>query len=111
MLGLSLASVHDTLRSNRYNKKIMTKFQIPRILVVPIYVAILAALGVIIGLIAKWAGAYNPIDWGFFSTIGILAVFIAFIWLRSLWWFIAGKGDYIGRNGLLKRLWNKIFKK
>ena len=85
--------------------------KIPRILVVPLYVAILVAFGVLVGFIAKWLGAYSPQAWGFFSAGGILFAFIIFIWLRQAWWFVSGTGDYEGRNGLLKRLWDKIFKK
>ena len=85
--------------------------KIPRILFVPIYVAVVAAFAFIVGLIAHWFGAYNPTGWGFFTLLGILGGVILYVIGRSLWWFISGTGDYEGRNGLLKRLWNKVFKK
>jgi len=46
-----------------------------------------------------------------FTGIGIVLAVILYVWGRSIWWFVSGTGDYQGRNGLLKRLWNKIFKK
>lgn len=61
-------------------------------------------LAVIVGLIFGWHIA----PWVFFG--GVLAV-IGYVFGRSIWWFISGTGDFQGRNGLLKRLWNKIFKK
>jgi hypothetical protein len=85
--------------------------KIPRILVVPIWVAILAGFGVLVGLIAKWLGAYSPNAWGFFSAGGVLLLMILYVWFRQIWWFVSGTGDYEGRTGLLKRLWKKIFKK
>jgi len=85
--------------------------KIPRILVVPIWIAILAAFSFLVGLVAHWLGAYSPQAWGFFTLVGILGAFILYIFGRQIWWFISGTGDYEGRNGLLKRLWNKIFKK
>jgi len=85
--------------------------KIPRILVVPIWIAIIVAFSVLVGFIAKWLGAYTPTAWGFFSGGAILLATILYTWFRQIWWFISGTGDYVGRNGLLKRLWNKIFKK
>ena len=85
--------------------------KIPRILVVPIWVAIIAAFSTLVALVANWLGAYLPIAWGFFTLVGIFAAAILYVIGRQLYWLIAGKGDYEGRNGLLKRLWSKIFKK
>jgi len=48
---------------------------------------------------------------GVFTFFGIILAVIAYIFGRQIWWLISGTGDYEGRNGLLKRLWNKIFKK
>ena len=89
----------------------MSKIKIPAILAVPLYFAILVGFGVLVGFIAKWLGAYNPTGWGFFSAGGILLGFILFIFGRQIWWFVSGTGDYMGREGLLKRLWNKVFNK
>ena len=85
--------------------------KIPRILVVPIWIAILAAFCVLVGFVAKWLGAYSPQAWGFFTGLGVLGAMIVFVFARQIWWFISGTGDYAGREGLLKRLWNKIHKK
>ena len=85
--------------------------KIPRILVVPIQISILVAFSFLVGLIAHWSGAYNPNSWGFFTLFSILGSLIAYVFGRQIWWFISGTGDYEGRNGLLKRLWTKIFKK
>ena len=68
------------------------------------YVWFAVVLAIIAGLIFGW----NVSVWVFFGGVG---AFIAFIFLRQIWWFISGTGDYEGRNGLLKRLWNWIFKK
>jgi len=68
------------------------------------YVWFSAVLAVIVGLIFGW----NISIWVFFGGVGAI---IAFVFLRQIWWFISGTGDYAGRNGLLKRLWNWIFKK
>lgn len=83
--------------------------KIPRILVVPIWVAIIAAFSTLVGLIAHWLGAYIPIAWGFFTLIGIFGGAIAYVIGRQLYWVVAGKGDYKG--GGFPKLWNKIFKK
>ena len=85
--------------------------KIPRILVFPILVAIIVVVAFLVGLIAHWLGAYSPQAWGFFTLIGIFGLGIIYVGLRQLWWLVSGKGDYEVRNGLLKRLWNKIFKK
>jgi hypothetical protein len=85
--------------------------KIPKILVVPIYVAIVTAFSFLVGLIAYWLGAYNPNAWGFFTLIGIIGCLIFYIFGRQIWWFISGTGDYQDRNGLLKRLYKRIFKK
>ena len=89
----------------------MAKFKIPQRLVPVVYMAILAAFCILVGYIAKWAGAYSPQGWGFFTGLGVLGAMIIFVFGRQGWWFISGTGDYQGRNGLLKRLWNKVFKK
>ena len=85
--------------------------KIPRILVVPIQIAIVAAFAFLVGLIAHWCGAYNPNGWGFFTLITIIGSVIVYVFGRQIWWFISGTGDYEGRNGLLKRLYNRVFKK
>lgn len=85
------------------------KFTIPRNLVIPFFVSLIAIFSIIVGLISKGLGAKNPNAWGFFTGVTIIGSYILFIWGRQLWWYISGTGDYIGRNGLLKRLWKKIF--
>ena len=85
--------------------------KIPRILVVPITVAVIAAFSTIVGLIAWWCGAYLPLAWGFFTLAGIFLAAILYVGFRQLYWLIAGKGDYEGRNGLLKRFYKWVFKK
>ena len=83
--------------------------KIPRILVVPIWVVIIAALSTLIGFIAHWLGAYNPTAWGAFSLFGIFLVFILYIWGRQAYWWFTGKVDYV--DGGFPKLWKKIFKK
>lgn len=51
------------------------------------------------------------IDAGVYTGFGVVGAFTLYILGRSIWWFISGTGDYQGRNGLLKRLWNWLFKK
>lgn len=85
--------------------------KIPRILVVPIQIGIVVAFCVLVGYVAKWLGAYNPTGWGFFTGLGLLGSVILYVFGRQIWWFVSGTGDYMGREGLLKRLWNKVFKK
>lgn len=63
---------------------------------------------IILGIIAGFIFDWNIAVWVFFG--GVIS-FIAFIWIRSIWWFISGTGDYTGREGWLKRLWNKVSKK
>ena len=85
--------------------------KIPRLLVVPIYVAIVAAFSFLVGLVSHWFGAYYPNAWGFFTLVGIIGAMIIYVFGRQIWWLISGTGDYEGRNGLLKRLYNRVFKK
>ena len=85
--------------------------KIPRILVFPIYIAIVVAFAFLVGLVAHWLDAYNPTAWGFFSLLGVLGAMIVFVFARQIWWFISGTGDYQGRVGLLKKLWFIITKK
>jgi hypothetical protein len=80
--------------------------KIPRILVVPIWVAIVAAFATLVGFIAFWLGAYNPQAWGFFTLIGIFGAMILYVFGRQIYWWFAGKGDYAG--GGFPRLWKKI---
>ena len=68
------------------------------------YVWIAVIIGVIVGLI--WGTA--P---GVWTGFGIIGAFIVFIFGRQIWWFVSGTGDYEGRVGLLKRLYQWIFKK
>lgn len=89
----------------------MGNFRIPRLLVIPVYIAILVAFSVGVAFVAKLFGAYNPTAWGFFSGGGILLGVILAVWARQLWWIVSGTGDYAGREGFLLRLYKKIFKK
>jgi hypothetical protein len=91
-----------------YIKRIM---KIPRILVFPIFAAIVVVISVLVGFIAHWSDAYNPTAWGFFTLLGILGALIVFVFGRQTWWLISGTGDYQGRVGLLKKLWWIITKK
>jgi len=84
--------------------------KIPRILVVPIYVAIVVAFSFLVGFISSLFDAYNPTAWGFWTLIGIFFGVIMFGWIRQVWWYVSGTGDYHGRLGFLKRLWLRIFK-
>ena len=68
--------------------------KIPRILVVPITVAVIAAFSTLVGFIAHWLGAYSPQAWGFFTLVGIFGIGILFVGLRQLYWLITKKGDY-----------------
>lgn len=83
--------------------------KIPRILVVPIWVAIVAGFATLVGLIANWCNVYDPLAWGVYTLFGIFGAFILFIAGRQLYWLLTGKGDYEG--GGLPKLWKKIFKK
>ena len=85
--------------------------KIPRLLVFPIWMAILIAFSFLVGLCAHWFGSFNPNGWGFFTLFTILGALIVYVAGRQIYWLVAGKGDYEGRVGLLKRLWNKIKKK
>lgn len=66
-------------------------------------------------LIAIIAGVVTGLIWG--QTVGVIVffaivvAFIAFVFLRQIWWFVSGTGDYYGRVGLLKKLWLLIFGK
>jgi len=75
--------------------------KIPRILVFPIYVAMVVAFGFLVGLIAHWCGAYSPTAWGVFTLIGIFLAVILFVWGRQIYWRITKKGDYedYGKKG------------
>jgi len=68
--------------------------KIPKILVVPITVVVIAAFSTLVGLIANWLGAYVPIAWGFFTLIGIFGLGILFVFARQIYWVITKKGDY-----------------
>ena len=83
--------------------------KIPRILVVPIWIAILTAFSLLVSQIARWCGAYNPQGWFFFTLTGILLAAILYVWGRQTYWWFAGKGDFEGRG--FPKLWKKIFKK
>jgi hypothetical protein len=89
-----------------YDKEIM---KIPRILVVPIMVAMVVAFSFLVGLVAHWFGAYNPQMWGAFSLFGIMGGFILYICFRQIYWWFTGKVDY--QDGGFPKLWRKIFKK
>ena len=62
---------------------------------------------IIIAFLIGWIFGGMVGVWTFFGLVGAV---IAYVFLRQIWWFISGTGDYQGRNGLLKRLWKKIFK-
>jgi len=65
-------------------------------------------VAVIVGLLIGWIFGGMV---GVFTFFGLVLSVIIYVFGRQIWWFISGTGDYEGRNGLLKRLWNKIFKK
>lgn len=52
-------------------------------------------------------GAFIGILIGF----GIVGAVMLFVFLRQIWWFISGTGDYSGREEFLLRLYKKVFKK
>lgn len=68
--------------------------KIPKILVVPISVAIIVAISFLVGLIAHWCDAYSPQAWGFFTLIGFFGAGILYVGLRQLYWVIFKKGWY-----------------
>jgi len=80
--------------------------KIPRILVPIIQVAIVAAFSFLVALVAKWLGAYNPTAWGVFTLFGIFGAVILYVFGRSIYWWFAGKGDYV--HGGFPKLWKKI---
>jgi len=82
--------------------------KIPRILVFPIWMAILIALSFLVGLIAHWCGAFNPNGWGFFTLFTILGALILYVMGRQIYWWFTGKEDYL--NGGFPKLWKKIKK-
>jgi len=63
---------------------------------------------VLLAALAGWIFGWNVSIWVFFGIVGGV---IAFVFLRQIWWFISGTGDYSGREGLLLRLYKKVFKK
>ena len=67
-----------------------------------------AIVGVILSLIIHGRLVDGVIFWAIFGAIGLVT---AYVFGRQIWWFISGTGDYIGRRGLLKRLWELIFDK
>lgn len=69
------------------------------------YVWLAVIVAVVVALITK------NFDAAVYTGFGIVGAFIVYIFLRQIWWFISGTGDYIGRRGLLKRLWELIFGK
>jgi undecaprenyl pyrophosphate phosphatase UppP len=68
------------------------------------YIIVALILAVIAGIVFD----RNIAFWVFFSSM--LSV-IAFVFARQLWWYVSGTGDYYGRVGFLKGLWNKVSKK
>lgn len=66
------------------------------------YVWIAVLLAVLAGLIFGW----HVSVWVFFGGVGAV---IAYVFLRQIYWWFAGKVDYVGRG--FPRLWRKIFKK
>ena len=52
------------------------------------YVWLAAIVGVIVSLITKNTNV------GTITFFSIIAAFIAFIWLRQVWWWITKTGDY-----------------
>ena len=84
------------------------KLALQRLLISTWYIWIGAIVGAIIGLIYYKAFDWNMVFFGMFGAVLGVALYVAG---RSLWWYISGTGDYIGREGLLKRLWLLIFKK
>lgn len=65
-------------------------------------------IALILAIISGWIWSWDISVWVFF---GICLAFVAFILFRQAWWYISGTGDYQGREGFLKKLWNKVFKK
>ena len=63
---------------------------------------------VIIALIVGLIWEFNV---GIFTGFGIVLTVILFVFGRQVWWLVSGTGDYAGREGLLLRLYKKIFKK
>lgn len=61
-------------------------------------------------LLFSWIFNINkPLVVGLVVFFSLMALVVIFVLGRQFWWFISGSGDYKERNGLLKRLWNKIF--
>ena len=87
-------------------KKILNRIwlEITRILYSTWWVWVSAILAVVAGFIFGGDVAI----WVFFG--GVISV-IVYVWGRSIWWFVSGTGDFKGREGVLKKLWNKVFKK
>ena len=83
--------------------------KIPRILTVPIAVAIVVGVSLLVSQIAKWLGAYNPQAWFFFGVAGVFLAVILYVWGRQAYWWFTGTGDSEG--GGFPKLWNKLFKK
>jgi len=65
-------------------------------------------IALLIAFLISWI--YNE-EAGTFTFLGIIFTVILYVWFRQICWFISGTGDYQGRNGFLKKLWDKIFKK
>jgi hypothetical protein len=42
--------------------------------------------------LVSWTFGADPIIFGFWTALGLLAMMILYVWGRSLWWWITGKG-------------------
>lgn len=63
-------------------------------------------LAVVVGLIA---GLIFGAEAGVLTGMAVILLIAVFVLLRQAWWFVSGTGDYAGRYGFLKKIWDRIF--
>jgi len=57
----------------------------------PITIFCVLIVSIVVGLVS-WTFGADPIIFGFWTALGLLAMMILYVWGRSLWWWITGKG-------------------
>ncbi|MFW6311895.1 MAG: hypothetical protein ACOC1K_06640 [Nanoarchaeota archaeon] len=70
----------------------MKKFLSKLSKVVPLKFIVMLLISALIGLGAHLFGAFEPMNWVFWSVIAQFGLMILYVQLRSLWWWITGKG-------------------
>lgn len=79
--------------------------KIPQVLIPIIFAVIVTGISAIVALFANWFGADNPQAWFFFTILIFFGSMISYVWLRQIYWWLVGKGDYEGKG--LPKLFRK----